>query len=313
MTSDTPVVRVSALTKRFGRRVAVDRLTFEVPPGVVAGFIGPNGAGKSTTLAMLVGLVRPTAGSAAVLGADITHPTAYIRRVGALIEAPAFYRSATGRQNLELLACVAGHDRARIGAVLAEVGMIDRADDRYRTYSMGMKQRLGIAAALLGDPELLLLDEPANGLDPVGIAQMRGLLKAVARDGRSVLVSSHALADLEQVCDWLIVIDRGACLYQGPTSQLLAAGGTRVLLAPDAPNDLHRLAQLAAASGHPVEVHGDHVVIAVDGTDPKAVAAAVSRDATAAGLTLARLETVAASLEDRYLEIVARINHGEHQ
>jgi ABC-2 type transport system ATP-binding protein len=225
MASDAAAVSVRDLTKRFGRLVAVDRLSFEVPAGVVAGFIGPNGAGKSTTLAMLVGLIRPTAGSASVLGHDIGDPATYVCRVGALIEAPAFYRSLSGRQNLELVASVGGHDRGRIGAVLDVVGLADRADDHYRTYSMGMKQRLGIAAALLGDPELLLLDEPAGGLDPVGIAEMRALLKAVARDGRSVLVSSHALADLEQVCDWLVMIDRGACLYQGAADRLLAAGG----------------------------------------------------------------------------------------
>jgi ABC-2 type transport system ATP-binding protein len=313
MASDAAAVSVRDLTKRFGRLVAVDRLSFEVPAGVVAGFIGPNGAGKSTTLAMLVGLIRPTAGSASVLGHDIGDPATYVCRVGALIEAPAFYRSLSGQQNLELVASVGGHDRGRIGAVLDVVGLADRADDHYRTYSMGMKQRLGIAAALLGDPELLLLDEPAGGLDPVGIAEMRALLKAVARDGRSVLVSSHALADLEQVCDWLVMIDRGACLYQGAADRLLAAGGMRVVAAPDAPDDLGRLSQALAAGGHRVEVHDDHLVVPVEGSEAKGVAAAVSRDATAAGVTLARLETVAASLEDRYLEMVAHLHDGEQR
>jgi ABC-2 type transport system ATP-binding protein len=303
-------VSVRELTKRFGKRVAVDRLSFEVPVGVVAGFIGPNGAGKSTTLAMLVGLVRPSSGSACVLGHDVADPARYIHRVGALIEAPAFYRSLTGRENLELIAQVAGHDSGRIASALEAVGLGGRATDRYRTYSMGMKHRLGIAAALLGDPDLLLLDEPASGLDPVGIAEMRALLKAVARGGRSVLVSSHALADLEQVCHWLVMIDRGACLYQGASDQLLAAGGTRVVATPEAPDDLRRLEQALVASGHHVEFRSDHLVVVADGADPRSVAGAVSRDATAAGVVLARLETVATSLEDRYLEMVARRQDG---
>jgi ABC-2 type transport system ATP-binding protein len=307
---DEPAVSIRALTKNYGRRVAVDNLSFEVPPGVVAGFIGPNGAGKSTTLAMLLGLVRPTDGSATVLGHAIARPAAYIHRVGALIEGPAFYRSMTGRQNLELVAGVAGHDPARIEPVLDEVGLADRADDRYRAYSMGMKQRLGIAAALLGDPELLLLDEPANGLDPVGIAEMRTLVKTLARTGRSLLVSSHALADLEQVCDWLVMIDRGTCLFQGAADQLLAASGVRVLVAPEHHDDLARLHQALVSRGHDIESRGDHLSVAVDGTEATGLAAAINHEAAALGVTLARLETAAASLEDRYLAMVAATNRG---
>jgi ABC-type Na+ transport system ATPase subunit NatA len=181
MASSAPAVSVQALTKRFRGRVAVDRLSFEVPVGVVAGFVGPDAAGKSTTLAMLVGLVRPTAGSATVLGHHIANPVASIRRVGALIEAAAFYGSLSGRQNLELVAHIGGDDLARVQVVFDEVGLAARADDRYRTYSMGMKQRLGIAALLLGDPDVLLLDEPASGLNSVGIVDMRALLSATAR------------------------------------------------------------------------------------------------------------------------------------
>jgi ABC-2 type transport system ATP-binding protein len=307
-TDATIVVR--ELTKRYGRHLAVDRLSFEVPAGVVAGFVGPNGAGKSTTLAMLVRLVRPTAGYAAVLGRDIASSPDYMRQVGALIETPAFYRSLTGRQNLALIAKTGQHDPRRVGSALDEVGLAERAADRYGTYSTGMKQRLGIAAALLSDPEVLLLDEPASGLDPVGIADMRKLLVAVGRQGRTVLVSSHALADLEQVCDWLVMIDRGACLYQGAADQLLAAGSTRVQAAPSAAKDLEPLRRVLTSTGHDVAISGDHVSVAVDGVDPKQVAVAISREAATAGIVLVRLETVAASLEDRYLEMVARHQDG---
>ena len=308
--TDNAIV-VRELTKRYGRRLAVDRLSFDVPVGVVAGFIGPNGAGKSTTLAMLVRLVRPTGGSAAVLGHDIATSSEYIRHVGALIEAPAFYRSLTARQNLGLILKIGRHDPRRIDAVLDEVGLAERATDRYGTYSAGMKQRLGIAAALLGDPDVLLLDEPASGLDPVGIADMRKLLTSVAREGRTVLVSSHALADLEQICDWLVMIDRGACLYQGAADQLLAAGTAQVHATPSAAEDLERLRGVLTAAGHPdVAISGDHIVVAADGLEARAVAVAVNREAATAGIALARLETVAASLEDRYLEMVAHRQDG---
>ncbi|MDT4970560.1 MAG: type transport system ATP-binding protein, partial [Pseudonocardiales bacterium] len=180
---------VTGLTKRYGDRNAVDNLSIELPAGVVAGFVGPNGAGKTTTMAMLLGLVRPTAGTGTVLGASIDHPAAYLSRVGALIESPAFYPSLTGAENLRVFATIGAQDTARIPALLETVGLDGRGDDRYRSYSLGMKQRLGIAAALLGDPDLLILDEPANGLDPQGVREMRGLIGRLAGTGRTVLVS----------------------------------------------------------------------------------------------------------------------------
>ena len=192
-----------------------------MPAGVVAGFVGPNGAGKTTTMAMLLGLVTPTAGTGTVLGEPLGDPAAYLGGVGALIEGPAFYPALTGAQNLAVLATAAGHDPAQIPELLDRVGLAARADDRVRRYSFGMKQRLGIAAALLGDPRLLILDEPINGLDPAGVHEMRGLIGRLASGGRTVLVSSHVLAELEQVCDWLIVIDGGRLVFQGPAAELL--------------------------------------------------------------------------------------------
>jgi ABC-2 type transport system ATP-binding protein len=220
-TMTSTAVSVSGLTKRFGERTAVDHLDVELPRGVVAGFVGPNGAGKTTTMAMLLGLVRPTAGTGAVLGESITTPAAYLHRVGALIESPAFYSSLSGAGNLRVFATVAGHPTGAIPELLDAVGLAGRGDDRYRSYSRGMKQRLGIAAALLGDPELLILDEPANGLDPQGVQDMRSLIGRLAGTGRTVLVSSHDLSEVEQICDWLVLIDTGRSLYQGPTRALL--------------------------------------------------------------------------------------------
>jgi ABC-2 type transport system ATP-binding protein len=305
MRLDEPAVRVRGLTKHYGGLVAVERLEFEVPSGVVAGLIGPNGAGKTTTLAMLLGLVRPTSGDATVLGHPIGDPAAYLGRVGALIETPAFYRSLTGRQNLELLATVAGGDPLAVAGLLDRVGLGDRGNDRFRAYSTGMRQRLGIAAALLGDPHLLLLDEPTNGLDPVGKAEMRSVLGRLARPGRSVVVSSHVLAELEQICDWLVIIDKGRLLFEGRTSELLESARTRLLLVPQHPQELPRLGQLLARQGHTVEARDHHIAVAVDGADSHRLAAELNVAAMDGGVVLAELRVSAATLEDRYLAMVA--------
>jgi ABC-2 type transport system ATP-binding protein len=298
-------VCVRGLTKRYGKRVAVDGVSFEVPSGVIAGFIGPNGAGKTTTLAMLLGLVHPSAGEATVLGHRIDDPAAYLGRVGALIETPAFYRSLTGRQNLELLARIAAVDLRSVTGLLEQVGLGDRGDDPFRAYSTGMKQRLGIAAALLGDPDVLLLDEPTNGLDPVGIAEMRSLLGRLARPGRTVVVSSHVLAELEQICDWLLIIDEGRCVFQGSADQLLRSAGTRLILEPEHRVDLARLGQLVERRGYSIECQDGQLSIAVDGADPHGLAAELNGAAMEAGVVLAELTTPAATLEDRYLAMIA--------
>ena len=230
--STAPALAVAGLTKRYGSRTAVDHLSVELPRGVVAGFVGPNGSGKTTTMGVLLGLIRPTAGTGTVLGEPIIDPSAYLHRVGALIETPACYPALTGRENLRVFAIAGRHDTARIDELLDVVGLTGRGDDRARTYSLGMKQRLGIAAALLGDPELLILDEPTNGLDPQGVREMRALIGALAGNGRTVLVSSHDLSELEQVCDWMLLIDTGTVLYQGPTRDLVSAGRAALLVAP---------------------------------------------------------------------------------
>ena len=213
------VIETSALTKRDGPVVAVDGLDLRVRRGDVYGFLGPNGAGKTTTLRMLVGLVRPTSGAAAILGEPPGAPPG-LARIGALIEGPAFYPYLSGRDNLRVLA---GHARvppARIAAVLDEVALTARAGDRVATYSMGMKQRLGVAAALLKDPELLVLDEPTNGLDPAGMAEMRAFIRAQADGGRTVLLSSHLMSEIEQVSDRVGVIRAGTLIAEGTVEEL---------------------------------------------------------------------------------------------
>jgi ABC-2 type transport system ATP-binding protein len=297
-------VSLRGLTKRYGARVAVERLTIDVPAGVVAGFVGPNGAGKTTTMAMLLGLVRPSEGTGTVLGEPLREPASYLGQVGALIEGPAFYPGLTGAQNLAVLATVAGHDVDQVPGLLDLVGLAARGDDRFRSYSFGMKQRLGIAGALLGDPRLLILDEPINGLDPAGVHEMRGLIGRLAGGDRTVVVSSHVLAELEQVCDWLIVIDGGRLVFQGPAAELLDRSGASIAVAPEDPGDLDRLRALLAAAGHDGRPDGDHLEIALDGADPRALAATLNRAAGAGGVVLAELRVAGASLEDRYLTMV---------
>ena len=295
---------VTGLTKRYGARTVVNDLDLELPAGVVAGFVGPNGAGKTTTMAMLLGLVRPSAGTGTVLGRPIHSPGAYLPRVGALIESPAFYPSLSGAENLRVFATVGGHDTAGIPVLLESVGLGERGNDRYRSYSLGMKQRLGIAAALLGDPALLILDEPANGLDPQGVREMRSLIGGLAGSGRTVLVSSHDLSELEQVCDWLILIDTGRSLYQGPTRDLLdgVAGGLTVV--PQRRDDLPALCELLVACEHHVEWRDERLVVSSNGTAAGDLAASVNRAAFDAGMVLVELSPLRTTLEDRYLSML---------
>jgi ABC-2 type transport system ATP-binding protein len=293
---------LDGLTKRYGDRAAVDAVSAEIPHGAVAGFIGPNGAGKTTTMAMLLGLVRPTAGEGVVLGESTASPERYMHRVGALLESPALWPGLTGTQNLRVLAQLGRHDRARIPEVLALVGLADRADDRFGRYSLGMKQRLGIAAALLGDPELVILDEPTNGLDPAGIREMRRLIETIAGQDRTVLISSHILSELEHVCDWLIVIDGGRAMYTGPAAGFVSRAGTRVTLAPLRHDELAALADVVAGRQVGFEREHDRLVVHLDGDDPRAAAAALNRAALLAGIELVDVHIERPTLESTYLD-----------
>jgi ABC-2 type transport system ATP-binding protein len=220
-------IEVDGLTKRFGHVVAVDELSFAVPRGTVTGFLGPNGAGKTTTLRMLLGLVEPTTGIAAIDGhayRDLTDP---LHHVGAILEASSFYPGRTARNHLRVQAMAGDIERARVAAVLELVGLEGAADRRVGGYSLGMRQRLGLAGALLGDPQVLILDEPANGLDPEGVRWLRELLHGFAYEGRTVLVSSHILAEVAQTVDSVVILDRGRMVAHAPLEQLTATAGVR--------------------------------------------------------------------------------------
>jgi ABC-2 type transport system ATP-binding protein len=293
-------IRTQGLTKRYGPRAAVDQLTIQVPTGVVAGFVGLNGAGKTTTIRMLLGLITPSDGSAEVLGHPISHPAAYLHRVGAMIEGPAFYPTLSARANLEALAVLGGHPKTRIGQLLELVGLAERAGDRYGSYSLGMKQRLGIAAALLPDPALLVLDEPANGLDPAGIIEIRSLLRGLADDGTTVFVSSHQLSEVEQISDWLVMIDRGRLLYDGPIDQVLDRQQAELVVATEQPSDLGTVARLAAEAGHYSTAANGHLLRI---QAPASYAATLNRQAMAEGVTLAELHHEQPSLEATFLSM----------
>lgn len=298
-------VETRLLTKRYGTRVVVDSLDLRLPQGSITGFIGPNGAGKSTTLRMLLGLVRPTSGEGEVLGQPLAQPAGFLPRVGALIESPAFYPGLSGTSNLRVLAALSGVPDAAVNAVIERVGLTGRGEDAYRGYSLGMKQRLGIAAALLGAPDLLILDEPTNGLDPEGMRDVRALLLSLVSDGLTVLVSSHLLAELQQVCDHLLMVEGGRQVFQGPTSALLE--GTRELhLAPEHPDDLPVLVDLLRARGLLADRSDGRVRLRpAPGHPGLPEAADLNRAAAAAGITLRELHLTGASLEERYSSLLA--------
>ena len=228
---DDLVIQTDGLTKRYGNILAVDGLSMEVPRGHIYGLLGPNGSGKTTTMGMLLGLVKPTAGSFTLFDEGAQHQDS-LRRVGAIVETPSFYPYLSGRANLAYFQGIAGRgDPAELDDLLEKVGLADRAGSRFRTYSLGMKQRLGLAYALLGDPELLFLDEPTNGMDPAGMAEVRDLIRSLGTGGRTVLLSSHLLHEVEQVCDSVAILSKGKLIAQGKVSDLVhSRGGEQVRL-----------------------------------------------------------------------------------
>ena len=301
-------VVTDSLTKRFGQRTVVDHVSFSVPNGAVAGLVGPNGAGKTTIMGMLLGLVTPSEGEAWVLGRPISARVEYLPRVGSLIEAPAFHPGVTAIDNLRALAMLSGHPDSEIDDLIDLVGLTGRGGDRYGTYSLGMKQRLGIAAALLGQPELVILDEPTNGLDPMGMQDVRRIIGEIAQRGRTVVVSSHLLAELEAVCDWLVVVDRGGLVHCGPMSAL---GGDvdDVLVIGAGVERRDELVDVIVGLGRSVDRHdpeaGSLRVRIVDGDDPHRVAAEINSAAHRAGIVVHELHHLQADLESRYLNLVA--------
>ena len=311
MAEPNAAIVTRGLAKRYGRQVALDGLDLRVPTATVYGFLGPNGAGKTTTLRILTGLVRPDSGSVELLGRPFGRGERRVLfRVGALIEAPSFYPFLSGRENLRALAAAGGPvPRGRVDEVLDLVSLRDRAGDRVSGYSMGMRQRLGIAAALLNDPALLLLDEPANGLDPAGIVGLRETLRALAAQGRTVLVSSHILSEVEQLADVVGIIARGRLVREGPVAGLLAREGeVRLRVAPDevatAGAALERL--LGAGSVRRADDRGGVWLVAR--CDP-ARAADLNRQLADAGVFASRIEA-GATLESLFLELTGSARDG---
>ena len=227
MSSAQPALRAVALSKAYGKRLAVDHLDLQVDRGELFGFLGPNGAGKTTTIRMALGLIAPTNGSVEILGLEVRHNRAKVLpRVGALVEAPALYGYMSGRNNLRAIGdLLGGVGEKRIDEVLEIVSLTGRDKDRVKTYSMGMKQRLGLAVALLNNPDLLILDEPANGLDPAGIVEMRDLLRGLAGEGKTVFISSHVLSEVQQICTRVAIINHGKLVRVAPVAELLDSPG----------------------------------------------------------------------------------------
>jgi ABC-2 type transport system ATP-binding protein len=287
------VIEVENLSKRFGKTQAVAGLSFRVEPGTITGFLGPNGAGKSTTLRSILGLVHPDAGSAVVLGVPYRQLDRPLHQVGAVLEASEVHPGRTGRNHLRVLATAAGLPRSRVDEVLRLVELTAGAKRRVKGYSLGMRQRLGLAAAMLGDPEVLVLDEPANGLDPAGIRWLRDLLRALAAQGRTILVSSHVLAEVAQTVDRVVIIHRGRLIQQASIAEVLAGaqGATRVRT-PDAA----RLRELFAAEG--VEVNDADGALLVD-LPPERVGEIAAQH----GVVLHELTIERATLEEVFLEL----------
>jgi ABC-2 type transport system ATP-binding protein len=294
-------VEVRDLSKRFGRVNAVSHLSFDIEAGRVTGFLGPNGAGKSTTLRALLGLVRPTAGTATFDGRryeDLERPST---KVGAVLEDAAFHPGRTGRNHLRVLAVTGEHPAARVDIVLDDVGLAAAADRPVKGYSMGMRQRLAIAAALLGDPEVLILDEPTNGLDPPGIAWMRGLVRRQADGGRAVLISSHLLAEVAQSVDDVVVISKGELRARGPLQEVLGGDGGPVTEVRS--RDAERLAGALQAAGHAVQRDGEALI--VPGATPEQVGIVAGDQ----GIYLTGLLPRSRSLEQAFFDLTG----GEEQ
>jgi len=291
------LIEVEHLTKRFGKTLAVDDLSFKVREGSITGFLGPNGAGKTTTLRVVLGLVRPTSGSARVLGHPYRALETPTGQVGAVLEASSFHPGRSGRNHLRVVSAASGLPRSRVEEVLEIVGLSGDAGRRVGGYSLGMRQRLSLAAALLGDPRVFVLDEPANGLDPQGIRWLRELLQSLAGEGRTILISSHVLAEVEQIADEVVIIHRGKFVEHATTAELAAraAGGIRVR-SPQA----DRLRAVLEQAGIKVSSTDGDLLSVADTTTAK-----VGDLAGANGIVLHELVAETSSLEEAFLELTS--------
>jgi ABC-2 type transport system ATP-binding protein len=305
-------VETHGLSKRFGENVAVNGVELLVPRGCAFGYLGPNGAGKTTLIRVLLGLTHADAGTMSLLGYPVPkHRDAALARVGAIVDEPRFHSHLTGRQNLQLLAAAREPAaRDRIGPSLERVGILHRADDRVSKYSMGMRQRLGVAACLIGDPQLLILDEPMNGLDPAGMQDMRDMILSLVAEGRTVVLSSHLLDEVERTCDAVAIVDRGKIIRQGPISELLA--GTSLTLQIDCSEPDRARALLESTTlGAQIDVGPQGLGITLPAGTAPDVIAEINRVLVEGGVSVYRLQQIHASLESWFLQVTSRLGAEE--
>jgi ABC-2 type transport system ATP-binding protein len=305
-------VETHGLIKRFGAKTAVNDVELLVPRGSAFGYLGPNGAGKTTLIRVLLGLTHADAGTMSLLGYPVPrHRDAALTGVGAIVDEPRFHRHLTGRQNLRLLA--AAREPAamgRIGPALDRVGLAHRADDRVAAYSLGMRQRLGIAACLLGDPQLLILDEPMNGLDPAGMATIREMILSLVAEGRTVMLSSHLLDEVERTCDAVAIVDRGSIIAQGPISELLGGAPLTVQLECSEPGRARAL--LAGTTpGARIETMPAALEITLPAGTSRDVVAGINRVLVGGGISVYRLQPAQTSLESWFLQVTSRLEDPE--
>jgi ABC-2 type transport system ATP-binding protein len=301
-------VEVSGLTKRFGARAAVDNVDLRVPRGSAFGYLGPNGAGKTTLIRVLLGLTRSDSGTMSLLGVRVpAQRERALSRVGAIVDEPRFHRHLTGRENLQVLAAARGGDAGKqIGPALDRTRLSQRADDKVSAYSMGMRQRLGLAACLLGDPELLILDEPMNGLDPAGMHEMRDMIRGLVDEGRTVMLSSHLLDEVERTCDQVAIVDRGKVIRQGPISEMTGGAGAAVdVQCSDPPAAARALGQSAVASR--IALTDDGLTITLPPGSAREQAAGINRRLVEAGIDVHGLRLAHATLEDWFLSVTSRL------
>jgi ABC-2 type transport system ATP-binding protein len=309
---DRWAVEVHGLTKRFGTRTAVDGVDLLVPRGSAFGYLGPNGAGKTTLIRTLLGLTRADSGTISLLGIPMPDdPGHALAKVGAIVDEPRFHGHLTGRENLKVLAAArAGDAESQIGPALERSRLTERADDMVSTYSMGMRQRLGLAACMLADPQLLILDEPMNGLDPAGMHEMRGLIRSLIEEGRTVMISSHLLDEVERTCDQVAIVDRGKVIRQGPIAELIAAAQAAVEVYCAYPA---RAARVLGASelASRISVTRDGLNVELAGGPARERAAEITRCLVEAGIAVHGLNLARASLEDWFLSVTSRLGEGQ--
>jgi ABC-2 type transport system ATP-binding protein len=305
-------VETHGLTKRFGENIAVNGVELLIPRGCAFGYLGPNGAGKTTLIRVLLGLTHADAGTMQLLGHSVPRQrAAALARVGAIVDEPRFHGHLTGRQNLQILAAAREPEaKERIGPSLERVGILHRADDKVSKYSMGMRQRLGVAACLIGDPQLLILDEPMNGLDPAGMQDMRDMILSLVAEGRTVVLSSHLLDEVERTCDAVAIVDRGKVIRQGAITDLLAGSSVVVEVECSEPSRAGGLLEGIAAGGR-VEIGPLGLGITLPAGTGRDVVAEINRLLVGAGVSVYRLQEVQTSLESWFLQVTSRLGAPE--